>query len=595
MSASNKIRSCFKSTFCCPFADLSEADEGQQRVLEGNQRCPASTDKSPQADDLLHCSLELPSRADWSMSYQKPLQAKADLTLSELEEELNWSLKRNKELTCRVHELEDFLCLKVGDAGSQSLFRDKLRQQLERSVKEKRQLEGRAQKAEENIRDLKHEIAVLQKRLQQAENPFPGLSSPSRTPPVPPPPPLPPATSSIRSCILVTQRPVSVWNALQIPEAHGEGDSLASMSGGSLCLKPHAMSEVLEMIRHGVLLKPVTSSKKAVSSVSANDPELSPAMAKCIQEGGQQEIQAGSQNPQPDVPLEAFSCPSPPGQGHAQGGTGPEETLSKGYFWDHKSPYQREVESDPLISQRADDIDEGSAVPVTIDLGFEELSSVTSSHNCERAPTSMGGSVDNGSLPSSKGDYLESRTGSCREELLKTPSEWGAKVMEACMEFSLSPNVSPPIDHKAQDKAEFERAWSNVSAVIEPVGSLGMCQHSQSLSPSAASGPGLTESSLLKEGDKTDLSACPESCQVMGQTLDFPVFSYPSVTNESKLEEEQCQLFIPTEQCTDQNPKTTSVGWMAIHDLEDESGLKKDTADVLEDLSAHPSSPHLPF
>nr|XP_033805763.1 shootin-1-like [Geotrypetes seraphini] len=374
MPASAKIWSCLRSAFCCPFPDQPGTDGGQQHILESDTRCTTSAAEGTQVDYRLCYRLDPPSRnpsAKWNLAYEKPIQA--------IEEELNWSLKRNKELSSRIHELEDFMC-------SKSVFSsDKM---LEQSLKEKRQLEGRAQQAEQSIRDLKHEMAVLQKRLQQAENPFPG----SWTPPLPSPLP-PPAVSKW------SHDSVSLWNALQIPGEHGDEDNFTTANGGSFHMKQYAMTEILQIIRNGVPLKSVTPCKKINLSSRGTDPVSPLDMREYIQEGDQ-EMQEGAKNTQPDAALKSSCCPSPPDQGQTQGDAVPEESREH-EFLDHKSPNLREVGS----SESNTDNVQGR--PTVMYDPEDKKACSTSVHSSERAPMAME-ELDNCQMPYSEAVFLGS-------------------------------------------------------------------------------------------------------------------------------------------------------------------------------------------
>ncbi|NWI26793.1 SHOT1 protein, partial [Sula dactylatra] len=129
----------------------------------------------------------------------------------------------------------------------------RLKQQLELLEEDKKELELKCQNSEEKVRDLKHSVDELQKRIQQSENPVP-------PPPPPPPPPLPPPPppNPIRSLMsMIRKRSHSNTNVSkkEKPPQQESGEEVTD-------LKRQAVEEMMDRIKKGVHLRPVNQSSR---------------------------------------------------------------------------------------------------------------------------------------------------------------------------------------------------------------------------------------------------------------------------------------------------------------------------------------------
>ncbi|CAH2323218.1 shootin-1 isoform X1 [Pelobates cultripes] len=126
---------------------------------------------------------------------------------------------------------------------------ESLKKQMDLLEEDRRDLEAKFQSSESTVRDLKHSVEALQKRVQQAENPPP--------PPPPPPPPLPPPPpSAIQSFIsLIRKKPGVSPNALK-KESPAPSDS-----GSKDDIKRQAVEEMMDRIKKGVHLRPVQANR----------------------------------------------------------------------------------------------------------------------------------------------------------------------------------------------------------------------------------------------------------------------------------------------------------------------------------------------
>ncbi|XP_078521534.1 uncharacterized protein LOC144790684 [Lissotriton helveticus] len=221
-------------------------------------------DAPPEHLSLQPLTSNLPNQA-MELLYEKRIQ--------DLEDELNLVLRRNKEISLRVNELEDLMCPEVEKKSwVESRPSIRLKEQFSKSVKEKRDQERRALKAEEHLRDLKHQNAVLQKRLHQAESMSPGHSA---LPPVPPP--VPPGSIGSMFSLLrnATARrgPRFPQGSTDVPGAEQENDD----TDHSL----DTMNEVLVKIRSGVPLRSVSvPQKSAVTLLGTKQPNSAVTVAE---------------------------------------------------------------------------------------------------------------------------------------------------------------------------------------------------------------------------------------------------------------------------------------------------------------------------
>ncbi|KAJ8285898.1 hypothetical protein GJAV_G00032260 [Gymnothorax javanicus] len=156
-----------------------------------------------------------------------------------------------------------------------------IKKQLETSQTEKRELEAQVLKANQNIRDLRHEIAVLQKRLQVAEKRLPNLPLMCPPPPPPLPPPLPPHVNPLRALMTIIQKRRNSRDPNICPPHNlvllPEGPEGSGVSDNNRC---PGMNEVLEMIRNGVSLRHVMQVHKEAlrSGGDGSEPEGSRVM-----------------------------------------------------------------------------------------------------------------------------------------------------------------------------------------------------------------------------------------------------------------------------------------------------------------------------
>ncbi|KAJ8263180.1 hypothetical protein COCON_G00156370 [Conger conger] len=132
------------------------------------------------------------------------------------------------------------------------------RKQLEVVLREKHELQAQVLQANQDVRNLRHEIAVLQKRLQVAENRLPNLPPLCPPPPPPLPPPAQPHVNPLRALLTVIQKRRSakdpniclLQDAGPLPESPEDADTTYNHQ----C---PGMNQVLEMIRGGVSLRHV--------------------------------------------------------------------------------------------------------------------------------------------------------------------------------------------------------------------------------------------------------------------------------------------------------------------------------------------------
>ncbi|XP_041088025.1 uncharacterized protein LOC121302251 isoform X1 [Polyodon spathula] len=291
------------SVFCCQHhkdKDVSEETAGvQTRSEQDKNKRTLSMDAKGKSEAVVsqvtgaHVNAGYLSPEGINMFEQKETQSVSQSTdvesvyqsrIAGLQEKLSFAEARNKELSMHVDGLQHLLnsslretgnSLSIAGMGEVSLSEsvsESVKQQFETVEREKEELKMRVRQANESVRDLKHEIAVLQKRLQSAENPHPLSShSPSPRPPTPPPPPPPSQpVNPLRSLFVLIQKRKET-KAKDSMEYFEEPVELRSVSSGSHTGESFSsaspqqapgMTEMLNMIKHGVSLKHVPSFHK---------------------------------------------------------------------------------------------------------------------------------------------------------------------------------------------------------------------------------------------------------------------------------------------------------------------------------------------
>ncbi|XP_069468016.1 shootin-1 [Ambystoma mexicanum] len=145
-----------------------------------------------------------------------------------------------------------------------------LKQQLELMEEEKKELEAKCRSAEDQVKNLKHSVEELQKRIQKAENPV--------APPPPPPPPLPPPPP-----------PNPIWSLMSIIRKKPAPSNTIALKGmtaqvetgeGSTDLKRQAVEEMMDRIKKGIHLRPVGQASRP----KAAKPEPSKPTESAVQE-----------------------------------------------------------------------------------------------------------------------------------------------------------------------------------------------------------------------------------------------------------------------------------------------------------------------
>ncbi|XP_075703875.1 shootin-1 [Rhinoderma darwinii] len=204
---------------------------------------------------------------------QNKLKRQSCLLLQSIspDEQLIKALDENARLTHLLEEAEIGHELKVKDLEDQ-LQEAKLRKevqslkkQLEIFEDEKKDLETQLQMSESTVKDLKHCVEELKKRLHQAEKPAP-------PPPPPPPPPLPPPPppNPIRSLLSIIRKKPSAGAVRQ--ESTSQPDGAGKVGD----LKRQAVDEMMDRIKRGVHLRPVRV-KTQVTHPAQRPPAASPA------------------------------------------------------------------------------------------------------------------------------------------------------------------------------------------------------------------------------------------------------------------------------------------------------------------------------
>ncbi|XP_073412666.1 shootin-1 isoform X2 [Dendrobates tinctorius] len=201
---------------------------------------------------------------------QSSLKRQSCLLLQSItpDQQLLKALDENARLTHSLEEAEIRHQLKVKELEEQ-LQEAKLRKeaqslkkQLEILEEEKKDLECRVQSAETAVKDLKHCVDELQKRLHQAEK----AAAP---PPPPPPPPLPPPPppNPIRSLMSIIRKKPSVSAAAVKPDVALQPDS---ENAGDL--KRQAVEEMMDRIKRGIHLRPVQQTLRVRTQVTRPEP-----------------------------------------------------------------------------------------------------------------------------------------------------------------------------------------------------------------------------------------------------------------------------------------------------------------------------------
>ncbi|KAG9354764.1 hypothetical protein JZ751_001477 [Albula glossodonta] len=194
----------------------------------------------------------------------------------------------NEDQTWSEFERKDFLSIEVDGSvvpPSAELKRayQLIRQQLESTQREKHDLEAQVLQANQNVRDLRHEIAVLQKRLQVAENCLPNLPPPCPPPPPPPPPPAQPHVNPLRALLTIIQKRRNSRDTDMCPvQAMGSMSETPKDTEASHNYQCPGMNEVLEMIRNGVSLRHVIQAHKG--TFRAEEDESAPGSTSVVPE-----------------------------------------------------------------------------------------------------------------------------------------------------------------------------------------------------------------------------------------------------------------------------------------------------------------------
>ncbi|XP_073540712.1 shootin-1 isoform X3 [Phyllobates terribilis] len=199
---------------------------------------------------------------------QSSLKRQSCLLLQSIapDQQLLKALDENTRLTHSLEEAEIRHQLKVKELEEQlqeaKLRREvqSLKKQLEILEEEKKELECRVQSAETAVKDLKHCVDELQKRLHQAEK------AAAPPPPPPPPPPLPPPPPNpIRSLMSIIRRKPPVSGAAVKPDVAQQPDSAGDV-------KRQAVEEMMDRIKRGVHLRPVQQTLRVKTQVTRPEP-----------------------------------------------------------------------------------------------------------------------------------------------------------------------------------------------------------------------------------------------------------------------------------------------------------------------------------
>ncbi|XP_069835786.1 shootin-1 isoform X3 [Dendropsophus ebraccatus] len=209
---------------------------------------------------------------------QNKLKRQSCLLLQSIspDEQLLKALDENARLTHLLEEAEIQHQLKVKELEDQ-LQEAKLRKevqslkkQLEILEEEKKDLESRLQSSESMVKDLKHTVDELQKRVHKAEK---AALPPPPPPPPPLPPPPPPPPNPIRSLMSIIRKKPSVTAAAVKQES-------APKEENGNDLKRQAVEEMMDRIKKGVHLRPVQQTvrvKPQVTPPEQGQPAPAPA------------------------------------------------------------------------------------------------------------------------------------------------------------------------------------------------------------------------------------------------------------------------------------------------------------------------------
>ncbi|XP_074815375.1 shootin-1 isoform X2 [Natator depressus] len=127
-----------------------------------------------------------------------------------------------------------------------------LQQQLGLLEEDKKELELKWQNSEEKVKNLKHSVDELQKRIHRSENTAP-------PPPPPPPPPLPPPPPNpIRSLMSMIRKKSHPSSSVSKKERAPQQESGEEVGD----LKRQAVEEMMDRIKKGVHLRPVNQSSR---------------------------------------------------------------------------------------------------------------------------------------------------------------------------------------------------------------------------------------------------------------------------------------------------------------------------------------------
>nr|XP_014348601.1 PREDICTED: shootin-1-like [Latimeria chalumnae] len=197
-------------------------------------------------------SMILLQQVDPSVRLLKALEEVANITKT-LEEERIRHQQKVQELELQLNE--SVLCKEVIS----------LQKQLDFIEEEKRGLEQRVQQAEQKNTEMKYQVNELKEKLTKAESvpeaappPPPPPHPPPPPPPLPPPPPPPPPSrcNPLSSLIAIMRK--SSKSSKGIPKSEPSTPAQAPVDD----VKVKAVNEMMERIKHGVVLRPVTQDKK---------------------------------------------------------------------------------------------------------------------------------------------------------------------------------------------------------------------------------------------------------------------------------------------------------------------------------------------
>ncbi|XP_035256126.1 shootin-1 isoform X2 [Anguilla anguilla] len=138
-----------------------------------------------------------------------------------------------------------------------------LQRQAQLLEEEKKECEERCAKAQVQAKDLRFTVEELQKKLQQAVNAPSGPAPPPPPPPPPPPlpPPPPPSTSNPLSSLLsMIRKRRQIANDLPLV---AQDSPMKDEGSKDLDIRQQAVDEMMQRIKKGVQLRPVSPSNRA--------------------------------------------------------------------------------------------------------------------------------------------------------------------------------------------------------------------------------------------------------------------------------------------------------------------------------------------